>query len=137
LEALRYDSDDDDTAPLPSWEEGDGSSPAVSEEEEEEEEDTPHGAFEPPDGLTILPRPTHLLAGADIVGVFVAMLWSNGWHVGVVKKHMTRGRHNYNILWDDGLHGSFLSLETYYVAPAVGAEVAQGAWMFLRESADE
>lgn len=128
-------TDEDAEDCLPTWEEDDASGDDSDDNSEDGEDEGPPGAFDVPAGFTVLTAPAALLAGQDLHGVFVAMLWSTGWHVGRVKKFApTRRRHNYDILWNDGLRGSYLSLETYYVVPQANQAVPQGSWMYLKKS---
>ena len=50
------------------------------------------------------------------------------------KKVLKNGQIN-DVLWNDGLRGSYLSLETYYVVPQAGELVPEGAWTYLKKSA--
>ena len=108
----------------------------TSGDEEEEEEVATLGTFEPRDGFAVMDRPQELLAGTVLKGLFVAMLWSTGWEIGMVKRfNPKRQRYNYDITWTEGTRGSALELSDYYVVPPAGENVALGSWMYLRKSA--
>ena len=85
-----------------------------------------------------MPKPASLLSTeAELVGLYVLLLWTTGWELGGVHKYASRRRrHNYDILWDEGIRGAQLRLESYYEhddeddghpAPAIGA------WQFVRK----
>eukprot|EP00959_Pyramimonas_sp_CCMP1952_P188524 3942711-Pyramimonas_sp.AAC.2 len=128
LAELAYDEEEAaDT--LPEWSGSDSDSEEDSDEDDAEDELLLHGPLQPPDGFTVLENPRSLLAGGDLKDLFVSMLWNTGWHTGKIKKFIPTGRrHNYNIVWNDGLRGSWLTLEKYYVVPGVGEKVAEGTW---------
>ena len=137
LDQLAFEDDSDDEG-LPAGE-LDGDS-ADDEDDDEpmdtaEEIDQAFLSFTEPDGFTVVERPSVLLSGASLKGLFVVMLWTTGWHVGRVKRFAPRRqRHNYDITWADGTRGSKLDLDEYYVCPQVGEKFPLGAWSYLYET---
>ncbi|KAK3270239.1 hypothetical protein CYMTET_21354 [Cymbomonas tetramitiformis] len=150
LLALLEFSDGDDEAILPA---GEASSSSDEEEEEEEaadveEEDANEAAavFVQPTGFKVLKKPADLLkSAAEIENLYVMMVWSlkdrkgrafNQWEVGKVKRFMpARTLHNYDILWDDGMRGSKLTLRTYFLHTDDEQYIPQeGEWLYLRKA---
>jgi hypothetical protein len=125
------DSDDEEPL-LPAEREGALDSTS-SDEESEDEMDDDLLQYEVPAGYIALPKPATLLSA--VAGLYVFMLWNTGWCMGSVKKHITtRSRHNYDILWDDGVRGSQLSLGAYFVQPEEGDSAPLGAWVFMKKA---
>jgi hypothetical protein len=112
---------------------------ATSEDESEEEEDAVDLEFEVPEGFVALDKPAVLFSGkTELRGLYVHMMWATntgtlvGWETGKVKKYAPkRLRHNYDVMWDEGIRGSMLLLDDYYVE-AADVELKGGEWVFMR-----
>ncbi|KAK3269566.1 hypothetical protein CYMTET_21998 [Cymbomonas tetramitiformis] len=146
LLALLEFSDGDDEAILPAGEASSSSDEEEEEAAEVEEEDANEAAavFVQPTGFKILKKPADLLkSAAETENLYVMMVWSlkdrkgrafNQWEVGKVKRFMpARTLHNYDILWDDGMRGSKLTLSTYFLHTDDEQYIPQeGEWLYLR-----
>ena len=117
---------------------GDTAAPAEHAElEEDEPEVVDHREpFTCPAGFTALEKPAVFFSGACTVkDLYICMLWkTDGWQLGRVKKFAPqRLRHNFDILWAEGIRGSKLSLDNY--ADLESLEVQEvGTWAYLRKS---
>ncbi|KAK3280879.1 hypothetical protein CYMTET_11303 [Cymbomonas tetramitiformis] len=130
-----FDSSDDE---LPAGEEAVAS-------DSDDELDVPHSepeqldhraVFECPSALKALEKPASLLSSAEgIKGLFILMLWEGqGWELGKVLKYAPRRvRHNYDILWSEGVRGSKLSLDQYADIDTFELQ-AVGSWAYIRKA---
>ncbi|KAK3283343.1 hypothetical protein CYMTET_8956 [Cymbomonas tetramitiformis] len=93
--------------------------------------------FECPPGFTALEKPTTFLSGSEALkDLFVLMLWKvDGWELGKVKKFAPqRVRHNFDILWQEGVRGSKLSLDDYVDLLTLEVQLP-GSWAYVRKEA--
>ncbi|KAK3260847.1 hypothetical protein CYMTET_30223 [Cymbomonas tetramitiformis] len=96
--------------------------------------------FVVPKGFTLVPKPVGLLQGVeDLRELYAMMLWDHVesrtciWEVGKVQKFAgRRRRHNYDILWSEGLRGSHLALDKYVNVDDEQHEL--GDWVYLRKN---
>ncbi|KAK3249884.1 hypothetical protein CYMTET_40710 [Cymbomonas tetramitiformis] len=94
--------------------------------------------FECPPGFTALEKPTTFLSGSEALkDLFVLMLWKvDGWELGKVKKFAPqRVRHNFDILWQEGVQGSKLSLDDYVDLLTLAEVQLPGSWAYVRKEA--
>ncbi|KAK3271947.1 hypothetical protein CYMTET_19729 [Cymbomonas tetramitiformis] len=143
LSSLHFSGEE---ATLPAGEdESDDSDEDEDDLDENADDDAPTDEeFVMPAGFVAVAKPAEL--PRDVKNLYVMMLWSvkdrqkrewNAWEVGKVDKHMpNRALHNYNILWDDGMRGSKLSLNTYHTKlDDEEYTPAPGEWLFLSKLA--
>ncbi|KAK3282159.1 hypothetical protein CYMTET_10088 [Cymbomonas tetramitiformis] len=89
-----------------------------------------------PDGFKALDKPATFISSAEgLKDLFIVMLWSvDGWEVGKVAKYAPkRVRHNYDILWSEGLRGSKLYLDEYIDLESWEVQ-SVGSWAFMRKA---
>jgi hypothetical protein len=133
----------EDSAVLPATRDGedfDSDESVMDEAEEDEDEDDADLQFVVPEYFVLVEKPEALLSGKDLKGIYVHMMWAArngdliGWETGKIKKYAPkRIRHNYDVMWDDGLRGSMLTLETYYCGGEVDA-LKGGEWVYIRRA---
>jgi hypothetical protein len=129
LATLEWDDDEgEDVLPVG---DDDGLSSDAEEEESSEDEELEQG-YVTPYGFRTMPKP-ECMAG-DVDGLFVQMYWETvGWQLGKAKKYAPqRRRHNYDIVWDEGMRGSMLRLDDYHNVDS--SLVGVCAWTYLRKT---
>ena len=131
--AFEWSDDDEDMteARLPNEQDEDD---GADSDWDSEDEDADDHELSIPDGFSAVCKPVALPTGTDLHGLYVIMLWSCGWETGKVKAYKpTRRRHNFDILWDEGVRGSTLRLDTYHLQ-SDESTAREGDWVFMRKS---
>ena len=138
---LAWEEDQEALETLPACAHGDsGDEEEDGDTEGEEEQSNADFEFAVPDGFVAVPKPDDLLiTRTDLMQLYVYMLWDGtGWELGKVKCYNPkRVRHNYDILWDEGVRGWKASLVDYFVQADITEENPQraGHWIYMRLSA--
>ena len=85
-----------------------------------------------PDGYKAVAKPPCLFVQADLKErqTFVYMCWSTGWEMGQILNIKKQKTQNCNVIWDDGVRGSMLSLDHYYDTTS-GKDGEVGEWLYM------